>query len=70
MKMSLSTGQVVVNQWDVIKIAGTGEWVMCLGEDKSTYSAYSVTYNFKTLNLSKWRLIRKLQIRIIKKAFK
>lgn len=56
-------------KWEVVKIESTRQYGIVVEQD-ATVLPFNTTFTIKTLNISKWWLIRKIQLWGIKKAFK
>lgn len=52
-----------LKQWDIALIQSTGQYGIVITKESSTFT-------LKELNVSKWWLVREIQLWAIKKAFK
>lgn len=69
--MKIVAGDNSYKQGDIIRfqeIGKEGNWYLIVGEDR-TAGPFSTEYTMLPLSLSKWKLIRSIQLWALRKAF-
>lgn len=67
---------IELKQFDIVKhtelFKGTGRYSIVTTDTKSIHidGGHSVSISMRHLNLSKWSLVRKIELKILRKAFK